>query len=70
MKKIALAFPALVAAALAVSGCAKHGEDANAAAVNEVSGDDANGVDANLSADLLDENATATNAADESGNAL
>ncbi|MDF0489922.1 hypothetical protein PX554_17440 [Sphingomonas sp. H39-1-10] len=56
-----LAFSALVAAALALSGCAKQADDANAAGSNDVVANDGDGVAANLSAiDPLDGNATAT----------
>ncbi|SDA32406.1 hypothetical protein [Sphingomonas sp. NFR15] len=56
-----LAFSALIAAALAVSGCAKPADDANAAARNDVIANDGDGAATNLSAiDPLDGNATAT----------
>ncbi|RZF64409.1 hypothetical protein EWE75_10675 [Sphingomonas populi] len=67
MKK--LAFPALVAAALAVTGCARQADDANATALNDVVLNDTDG--ANLSAtDSLDGNVTDSNATETSGNAL
>jgi len=59
-----LAFPALVAAALAVTGCARQADDANATALNDADG-------ANLSAtDSLDGNATDSTATETSANAL
>ena len=62
-----LAFPALVAAALAVTGCAKQSGDANATALNDAVLNDADG--ANLSAtDSLDGNAADAN--ETSANAL
>ncbi|AOH84083.1 hypothetical protein AWL63_08985 [Sphingomonas panacis] len=64
-----LAFPALVAAALAVTGCARQADDANATALNDIVLNDADG--ANLSAtDSLDGNATDSNATETSANAL
>lgn len=66
-----LAFPALVAAALAVTGCAKQADDANATALNDVVLNDTDGADATLSAtDSLDGNTTDSNATETSGNAL
>jgi len=62
-----LAFSALAAASLAVSGCAKHADDANATALNDVVLNDADS--ANVSAtDSLDGNAFGSN--ETSGNAL
>ena len=64
-----LAFPALVAAALAVTGCARQADDANATALNDIVLNDADG--ANLSAtDSLDGNATDSTATETSANAL
>jgi len=64
-----LAFPALVAAALAVTGCAKQSGDTNATALNDAVLNEADG--ANLSAtDSLDGNAAESNVTETSANAL
>lgn len=72
MKKIFLAFPALVAAAIAVSGCAKQADDGNVVVTNEIVSNDIDSADGNFTAgtDSSDQNALDSNLADASGNAL
>jgi hypothetical protein len=74
MKKIALAVPVLVAAALAVAGCAKGADAGNATLVtneSDLATGDGNVTDAPLT-DLngADLNASDTNLSDTSSNAL
>jgi hypothetical protein len=70
MKKIAVAMPALFAAALLVAGCAKPAEDTNVTVLNQQDTSDADAADANLTdippADL---NATDANLSDAPANA-
>lgn len=70
MKTRLLAIPALIAAALAMSGCGRSADDANVSVLNDVVLNDTDGADTNLSAtDPLDGNATVANATEASGNA-
>lgn len=71
MKTLAFTLLALIAAALTVAGCAKQADDANATALNELTLNDSDGADSNLTAtDSLDANTGNSNATDTTANAL